>query len=148
MNNDIIEWDNRYAVGIERIDDQHRELLKMANDLCLGRREEWASIHNVASFLRYHFLTEEELLENIKYPDTKAHKQQHYNFIREISDMFDKLAAARQPVPQNLPCHLRNRIITHIALIDKKYATYISILNRNAERQIREQSLPTEVFLG
>jgi hemerythrin len=148
MNNDIIEWDNRYTVGIEKIDAQHRELLKMANDLCLGCREERASIHNVVSFLRYHFLAEEEILENIRYPDIRAHTQQHYNSIREISDRLDRPAAARQPIPKNLPYQLRNRIIAHIALIDKKYATYIHIINRNAERQIMEQSPPTELFLG
>ncbi|GHV04832.1 hypothetical protein FACS189485_10910 [Spirochaetia bacterium] len=148
MKSNIIEWDNRYAVGIEKIDAQHRELLKMANDLCLGRREGGAFIHNVVSFLRYHFLTEEELLENIKYPDIKAHKRQHHNFIMEISDRFDQLAAARQPIPQNLPGHLRSRIIAHISLIDKKYATYINIIDHSAERRIREQGLPTELFLG
>jgi hemerythrin len=141
MQDDIIEWDNRYAVGIEQIDEQHRELLKMANNLCIGSREAGASIHNVVSFLRYHFLTEEELLENIKYPDIIAHKQQHSNLLKEIFDKLEQPEADRQPVLSNLTRHLRNRIITHITLIDKKYATYIHILNR-------ECSPPTELFLG
>jgi hemerythrin len=142
MDNDIIEWDNRYAVGIEQIDNQHRELLKMANNLCLG------TIREVISFMRHHFLTEEELLDHIHYPDIAAHKQQHSNFAKEVFDKVDQLEAAQQPFSQNFTQHLRNMIITHITLTDKKYATYINILNHNAELQSREYSLPTELFLG
>jgi hemerythrin len=155
MRDDIIEWDNRYAVGIEQIDEQHRALLKMVNNLCFDNRMDedpskiffQMTVHDVMRFLQYHFLSEEELLERIKYPDIAAHKQQHSNFVKEVFDKLDQPGKNQQPVPQNITHRLRNMIITHITLIDKKYATYIHLLNHGAEMQGRDDGLPTELFL-
>jgi hemerythrin-like metal-binding protein len=183
MNNDMIEWESRYMVGIEQIDDQHRELFKLANDLFLGCQNEDGSskiffeltVHKLVSCLKKHIWIEEQLLEYIKYPDRAAHKQQHSVFVKNILEKIDKIEQCQQPRLKQFAYHLRDMLITHITLIDKKYATYIHILNRNlpnlqhfrenafpirnlppspqadarnAERQFREQSLPTEMFLG
>jgi hemerythrin len=153
MKNDIIEWDNHYSVGIEKIDDQHRELLDMANNLCLGCRKEdgpakvffQLTIHEVVNFLKYHFSTEEQILEDIRYPDIAAHKQQHDAFIKRI---FDTVEQMEQSNIQHFTHQMRNMIIIHMTLIDKKYATYTHILDRHAEFQKEAHSLPTEMFLG
>ncbi|GHV51133.1 hemerythrin [Spirochaetia bacterium] len=156
MKTDIIEWNSHYAVGIEQIDNQHRKLLDMANNLCLGCGQEDKSakvyfqmtIHEMINFLKYHFSTEEQILKNIRYPDIAAHKQQHNDFVKRIFDTVDQMEQPQQPGPQHFTHQLRNMIIIHITLIDKKYATYIHILNRGMEFQKEEYSLPSEMFLG
>ncbi|GHV57574.1 hypothetical protein AGMMS49579_23630 [Spirochaetia bacterium] len=70
---------------------------------------------------------------------------QHIDVTFNLGGKFRKFQrfASEKPIPQNLPGHLRSRIIVHITLIDKKYATYINIIDHSGE-----QSLPTELFLG
>jgi hemerythrin len=135
--NSIVEWDSRYAVGIQLIDDQHRELLKLINNVHLGCLEEnedtkirfKLTVHGLINYTKYHFSTEEQLLERIKYPDSAAHKRQHDEFIRDILDRVERFERGRTVSPKSFIRYIRDWVVTHITLIDKKYATYIHFIN-------------------
>ena len=32
----VVNWDDAYSVGVKLIDDQHKELIRMTNELSLG----------------------------------------------------------------------------------------------------------------
>ncbi len=70
-----MEWTGDLAVGINKIDEQHRELFKRINDLLLAIREQRcrAEIDKTIEFLddyaRFHFSEEEQRMGR---PDTKA----------------------------------------------------------------------------
>jgi hemerythrin len=134
--NGIVEWDDRYAVGIQLIDDQHRELLRLINNFYLGcahgdeneKNHFQRSAHGLISYIKYHFATEEQFLERIKYPDNAAHKRQHDEFIREVFERAENFDRGRAS-PKVFIRYVRDWMLTHITLVDKKYATYISFIN-------------------
>ncbi|MDR1238491.1 MAG: bacteriohemerythrin [Treponema sp.] len=144
--NNIVEWDNRYTVGIQLIDDQHKELLRLINCFYLGcingeentKSQLRLSAHGLVGYIKYHFATEEQFLERIKYPDRAAHKRQHDEFIRETLERAEHFDRSRAASPKNFVRYIRNWILAHITLIDKKYATYIYFINGQINAAGRE----------
>jgi hemerythrin len=158
----IVEWNDRYAVGIQQIDDQHRVLLRLINNLYRDcSREEPESkkcfdmaIYGLINYIKYHFSGEEHILEQIKYPDYAAHKRQHDEFIRDILERVENSEQRRTGSPKNCVRYIRDWMLTHITLIDKKYATYIQFINgqiNNAGRgffSVPAMRMPQPEFLS
>ena len=88
-NAQIVKWDKKYAMGIEQIDKQHKELISLTNRLfqaCLsGNDAVNASFKETMSYLvdyvRFHFAAEEKLQEQINYPKYYEHKKLHDDMI-------------------------------------------------------------------
>jgi hemerythrin-like metal-binding protein len=133
----IVEWNDRYAVGIQHIDDQHRVLLRLINNLYRDYSGEDAgtnprfnlAVYGLINYIKYHFAGEEHILVRMKYPDYAAHKGQHDEFVRELLERMDNLGRRRAASPKNLIRYIRDWMVTHITLIDKKYATYVQFIN-------------------
>jgi hemerythrin len=163
MNNkQVFEWDDRYTVGIELIDEQHRELVSQVNNLYLNCQKggEEAKmlfdldIQPLLRYISYHFSSEEKMLERIKYPDLSAHIQQHLEIIKIINEGVRHIQREETSVlisKNKLPefaAYLRDTLISHIAVLDRKYVSYIHFANRKIGAYIMETALPTELFIG
>jgi hemerythrin len=166
----ITEWDERYAVGIQLIDDQHREMIRLINNFYLACMEDEAGAktgfklmaHGLINYIKYHFATEEQLLERIKYPDIIAHSRQHTEFIRDILERVGNFERGKVFSLKNFARYIRDWMVTHFTLIDKKYATYIHFVNGQVNgqparaapavpapgRHMAEAEGPSELFLG
>jgi hemerythrin len=156
----FVEWDDRYSVGIEQIDEQHRELVSQMNNLYLGCQKKEkdtkfffdSHIHLLLRYMRYHFSTEERMLEHIKYPDLAAHSQQHATLIRIIAEGLERIDREESSVllsGNKLPefvVRLRDMIISHMAILDKKYVSYIHFVNRKAGIYVKEPVFFKEFF--
>ncbi|MDR2019333.1 MAG: bacteriohemerythrin [Treponema sp.] len=137
-NNDIVEWNNRFLIGIPLIDKQHKNLVDMTNKLymgCLKGNEEAGShflraIHEAVDYTRYHFSTEEQLMRRIGYPELAAHRRQHEDFIREILREVNTFKDGKKFVPNLFVRYLRDWVLTHIAVSDRRYAAYIHALKK------------------
>jgi len=76
-NKDVVVWDEKYATGIQLIDDQHKELFSLTNELfhaCLSGEEALKGVfketmERMVAYVRFHFGAEQELLQRVKYPD-------------------------------------------------------------------------------
>jgi hemerythrin-like metal-binding protein len=164
-----IEWDDRYLTGIDHLDDQHKELIRVINTICRGisgdGQEEKnffrQSVFRLSQYLKYHFGEEQQFMERTNYPDISAHVKQHENFMIEMFELIKRAEMDRFFSPAAMIRYLRDSILTHITIIDRKYATFIHVLNSqsayrsgvpHAESEKRAspeyQSLPTEAFIG
>lgn len=129
----LIEWSDRYRIGIPLIDEQHKKLIDMTNELyigCLGGDEAaeayfLKTVHDAVDYVRFHFTTEERLLERINYPDIVGHKKEHENFVREILQQVQAFQEGKKFVPNVFVRYLRDWVLTHIAVSDKLYAAYL-----------------------
>jgi hemerythrin len=139
MANEVfVEWDDRYSVGIPLIDDQHKKLIQMTNDLynaCLEGSEAARVLFREAArstvdYVKYHFAAEEKILENVKYPGIAAHKKEHESFVMKVLEGVKNFEEGKQFVPNVFVRYLRDWILAHIAVEDKKYADYILGLKR------------------
>jgi hemerythrin-like metal-binding protein len=133
-----MEWTKDLSVGIEEIDEQHKELISRINDLVDSVRQHVCKykIGDVIKFLEeyifVHFGDEEGLMKKYGYPDYPAHKAQHEYFIREFADLkieLEKLEGGKKRGSYDLSVET-NRIVVdwildHIAKVDKRLGAYL-----------------------
>jgi hemerythrin len=137
-DNVIVEWDDRYLIGIPFLDDQHKELIRLTNTLyesCLqgdeaARASFKEAIRATVKYVKLHFSAEEQILENIHYPELAAHKKQHEEFVRQVLEEVKNFEEGKKFVPNVFVRFLRDWTLTHIAVSDKQYAEYIMDLKK------------------
>jgi len=136
---DIVVWDDKYATGIHLIDSQHKELISITNELfhaCMDReiiQEEVfkETMKKMVDYVRFHFGAEQELLLRVKYPDYHEHKKQHDTLVRQIIEAVKEYNVGKKMVANQFVRTLRDWILSHIALYDKQYSSYIATQLKN-----------------
>ncbi|MDR1143257.1 MAG: bacteriohemerythrin [Spirochaetaceae bacterium] len=137
----FVEWDEKYSVGIQLIDDQHKELITLTNTLYKGcltgadmaKTYFLGTVHGAVEYVKYHFTMEEKLLAAVAYPVLEAHKNEHRSFVKQILQDVKSFQEGKQFVPNTFVRFLRDWILSHIAVMDKKYMEYIQEnISRNA----------------
>lgn len=93
----MITWDEKYSIGIETIDNQHKELIALIDKLSdlltnavQGQDiydDMMALIADLRDYTVYHFGYEEKIFESIGYSNTAAHKAEHKKLIEEIENL-------------------------------------------------------------
>ena len=86
------KWRNDFSVGIDKIDKQHKRLLKMLEGLprlLLMEEEERLKafkliLLKIVEYLQFHFFTEERLMQDINYPGFEEHKNHHIEIFKKI----------------------------------------------------------------
>ena len=139
----IIEWNPRLAIGIKVIDMRHRTLLRITNDLFTSflydRTVADAYFRTIArrtvEFIRQHFIIEETMMEETRYPCLEEHRKQHREFIKELLKHIRRFETVPRRVPNRFARFLRNWILTHIAITDKKYGLYYHSLVEKRQQQ-------------
>ncbi len=86
-------WDEKYLVGIHKMDDQHRALFTTAAKLytlLLGHEELIQTDKLFSDLVRQtiaHFHTEEKLMKIHVYPEFTHHKSLHDMLVQQLKDM-------------------------------------------------------------
>lgn len=94
-----IEWTPDLSIGVEKIDEQHKELIKRFNDLAdavfdgRGKEEIGDILHFLADYTVTHFRDEETLQELFGYPGFQRHKMIHDQFVSEVQTLITKFEA-------------------------------------------------------
>jgi hemerythrin len=147
--NILVEWDDRYSVGIPFIDDQHKELIHLTNELFQGclKGDETArsyfrkTIKGVVDYVGKHFSAEEKMLENVNYPELAEHKKQHEEFVKKVLEDVKSFQDGRKFDPNVLVRYLKDWILSHIAMSDRSYAEYIVSLKKQGLLLVTPASL-------
>lgn len=128
-----IEWYEDLAVGVDTIDDQHKELfqrfdalLQACND---GRGQE--EIIRLFMFLNEyvatHFREEEKLQRDCGYPELQAHRQEHSHFIGKLNDLEKEVVSEGASLPVVIKTNnvMVDWLINHISKTDKKIGEFL-----------------------
>lgn len=93
----MIQWDKQYELGIETIDEQHKELIKITGKLSdlLTNAIEGDDIYDemvtiieaITDYTVYHFQFEEELFNKFDYEFKNTHIAEHNKLIEEIRSL-------------------------------------------------------------
>jgi hemerythrin len=139
-NKMLVEWGKRYATGIPLIDEQHKELINLTNKLfeaCLdGEQTELVfkdTVRGVADYINYHFSAEEQMLEKINYPELAEHKKQHALLVKQVLENIRLFEEGRKFIPNSFVRAMKDWILTHIAVMDQRYAEYIVNLKKTGK---------------
>jgi len=151
-NNLVVQWQNSYSVGVKPIDEQHMELINLTNKLfnnCMARQERTNSIfldtiHEAVEYTGYHFGTEEKMMGRINYPDFSKHKQEHTDFVREVYTRVEEFESGKMFTPLHFVYFLRDWVLHHIAVCDKKLGDYLLLLRQSGELQKMTLTVKTD----
>jgi len=152
--NEIISWSEKYATGIETIDVQHKELVKLTNQLhiaCSTRDDVLHTVFkdamsNMVKYVRFHFTAELKLLKAIEYPDFDNHKKMHESLVKDILEAASEYNDGKKFVPNNFVRTLKDWVFGHIAVYDKLYSAYVKEQLRTGAltlKMIRDVDLST-----
>ena len=130
---EIVTWSDRYATGIQKIDDQHRHLVILTNNLyraCLQDSAEAEAkfkecMRLMVEYVRFHFTDELIILERVKFPGFQDHKKQHETLVKDVLEAAKEYNEGLKYVPNSFVRTLKEWVFSHIAISDKVYSAYI-----------------------
>ena len=127
----MLKWDSKYELGHERIDFEHHiflglvtEFQEVASQLA-PKEKQLRVLNEIVKYAEFHFLSEENIMEDCHYPDKARHVVLHQALLAEAKD--------------NLHSFVRNNITAddvfqflfewfalHTSTEDKKLVAYIA----------------------
>ena len=131
---EVFEWDDSYLVGVELIDEQHKELFKRINDLIKANKANKGE-EKIADTLEFledytvkHFNDEQELQQKYNYPHYETHKEIHDGFVQEITDFKNDFEAGDVDTAQMMKFNKRitEWLVDHVKGIDQKLGEHIN----------------------
>lgn len=122
----LIDWKEDYALGIDEVDFEHREMIALINKLYSSMRD-GAEAEEVQTFLAEvhariaaHFALEERLMQQIGYPEYTAHKADHELLLDDILDIMDSSEAHEAFDPDVLAAQLDHWFTDHFKTFDSR----------------------------
>ena len=140
----FVVWGDRYILGLNTIDSQHKQLLDLTNELYKACRQGdevvdeafRVVIHKLVDYVKFHLSGEEKMLLKINYPNYAAHKKEHDGFVIKVLEEVRNFESGKTFVPNNFVRFLRDWVLAHIAVSDKLYAEYIMKLKKEGKLTI------------
>lgn len=129
---DLIQWQPSFSVGVEMIDEQHRLLVKMINDLyaALGAGESRKALEKMISrlsvYAAMHFAREEHYFTLFAYPQTKAHMQAHDDFEDQVYQFERDFKAGKQELSIEIMNFLSTWLVEHITKTDRQFGPFLN----------------------
>lgn len=128
----LVNWNRLFETDIEEIDNQHRRLVGLLNQVYDASKDGKADtvLNNVlAELINYthdHFSTEERLMIEMGYPDYSGHKKEHESLAQRVHEFQDKyIKSSKDPLlVQELSLFLKGWLTNHIVVTDKRYAPF------------------------
>ena len=132
LDKDLVKWSNTLSCGIKLIDDQHKGLVDLVNELfnhVTGNEIQEKDyfnrvIHEAVKYVKVHFATEEKLMIATKFPGYAAHKKEHDTFVLTVAENIKDFQEGRRLTLSTFTKFLKDWILSHIAVMDKQYFGY------------------------
>lgn len=118
------------GVGLRRYDEEHQrmgDLINQIHQAALERRDRslcQALLERFQQATRNHFDSEEAALRETGFPDHEAHAEEHTQLLSALRDMQQRYQSGSLSA-LILVDFLRNWLIQHIKLSDRKYAAHL-----------------------
>ena len=126
----LIKWNNTLSVGIDSIDEQHKQLFGFINDIhdAMSAGQGNNIVAGIAAqLLKYtkeHFQFEEQMLKQMNYPKLNDHHKVHGYLTDQVADIHRRLQAGEKLNPVHLSNFLKDWLKNHILKIDMHYAKF------------------------
>ena len=140
-DNVFIKWNPLYDTKHKIIDEQHKELVNIINDLYMSTIDHKANKNeafiNAAKrcieYADYHFKTEEKIMNIINYSDAENHKAMHREFYNEIINQVKNYQEGQPFIANKLVKYLKDWLLEHIAFRDKIFVEELMRVLKNRE---------------
>ena len=133
-NESWVAWDASFSVGIDAIDEHHRHLFDIANELHevvskrRGGREVARLLKALDLYAQVHFRAEEMMMDHYSYPGALRQKHQHRVFHDRLREFHQELHVNPLTAQHDVLDFVRNWLVAHI---------------RDEDTQLRVLALPS-----
>ncbi len=127
---ELVKWSDGLSVGIQEIDEQHKVLVGLLNELNQAIHEKKGNaigiqiLGRLAEYTRIHFAVEESLMRIFDYPGFEKHKAEHQALVEQVIKLQGKLKAGKASISFELMHFLKIWLTKHIIESDKQYAPF------------------------
>lgn len=128
----LIDWSDNYSVNVKVMDDQHKKLINIINELNdsmkAGRSKDVMEkiLKGLVDYTITHFSAEETLMKNNNYPGYTNQKSQHEALIKKVQDYQSKYQSGRMVMGVEIMSFLKDWLLNHISGSDKKYGPFLN----------------------
>ncbi len=128
----LITWQPGFETKIEIIDQQHKLLVDLINELFEAfttnqEQDVIAGLFNkLGVYAAMHFAREEHYFERFNYPGIEDHLREHDHFEDMISRFEEEYLKGKEDMSISIFLFLSEWLVSHINESDKKYVSYLS----------------------
>ena len=129
----LLPWSNELSVGITSIDEQHKQLISLINELNKALQDGKANqvlngiFDELLSYTVKHFGYEEKLFAQYNYENTETHKEEHKKLISQVKKLKSKMMEGDFMISIEVLAFLKDWLINHIMKTDKAYDSYTGV---------------------
>lgn len=126
----LITWDPALDTGFDEIDAQHRELVRIINELAEADRHGAPALdidralERLLNYADSHFRAEERLMAQAAFPFQDEHHHQHGAFAVKLMRLVRQGNGDAALRPALLE-FLKNWLLNHIQVSDQRYASHL-----------------------
>lgn len=126
----IISWDESLALGNALIDTQHRMLVLLFKKLDIAIKQQlphkviMGITLEIKKFAEFHFLSEENLMNELKYPDVTNHEGIHSRLLSQLNVIIAKVNR-KEHFPDEMLDMMHAWLTTHALHEDMKIVDHI-----------------------
>jgi hemerythrin len=125
----MLEWSDKYLIGISRVDFEHETFFGLVSDFEKARLKNadkkrlLGILDEIALYAKFHFRSEENVMEALGYPGLEDHRGKHMQLIDDLSNMILGLTLDSIS-PQKIEAFLVDWFLQHTANEDKRIAEF------------------------
>lgn len=125
-------WNESLSVGIDVIDEHHRYLFDLINDLYevvsnkLGAREVARLVKALDAYAKVHFRAEELMMTHYGYEGLNRQEHQHHAFEAKICEFYEELHANPLVAQFDVLTYLRDWLVKHILIEDAQLRSLVT----------------------
>ena len=127
----LVRWTDAMSVGNMHIDEQHMILIDTINQLASAESQNDRPvvamiIDELLSYAAFHFSYEEQLLDEVGYPQLDGHRRIHQNFVKWVINLREEFSFHRRAqLGERILGFLRDWLRDHILGEDQRYRPFI-----------------------
>jgi len=125
-----LQWEQAISVHVDSIDEQHKKLYAITNDLIdvfeSGSGDFLSVLTDLVNYTTVHFHDEQIILMNEKFPGLAAHSQEHDKFIAKTEEFLQLYDQENQELGVKMVLFLKDWLAYHISKTDMEYAVFLA----------------------
>lgn len=128
----LIVWNNDMSVGVPSIDEQHKKLVSMINDLYEASQEGREvsvikeTLGRLIAYTNEHFQYEEMLFDKTQYPKAQEHRSEHRALTQSVREMEERFQRENtKEACQEMLAFLVRWLMDHTMGSDKLYSQHL-----------------------
>ncbi len=127
MSRVFVLWNEKYNTGISEIDEQHKELVQILNDLYESFIDRTISeklmkvVQRMKAYTEFHFGVEEKYFNEFNFTGANEHIAEHQIFVQKVNTFQVDVKQGKVTASFQLINFLRSWLIEHINGTDRKY---------------------------